>query len=197
MECQINELKEKAFRIATEHGWFDDEVSVTHDLALIMSEIGEAINAHRAGKFAQKEMFLKESVTPQTHPEKHWVFCFENFIKNTFEDELADIIIRTLTLTARNSMELPQELFTEEKLKKSMDNANDACGLLKREMTFPEELFMLYEQIALLKEGEATLDYFLHLAIVVAMRRGVDIFWHIEQKMKYNELRPYKHGKEY
>lgn len=24
--------------------------------------------------------------------------------------------------------------------------------------------------------------------------REIDIFWHIEQKMKYNELRPYKHG---
>ena len=24
--------------------------------------------------------------------------------------------------------------------------------------------------------------------------RNIDIFWYIEQKMKYNELRPYKHG---
>lgn len=24
--------------------------------------------------------------------------------------------------------------------------------------------------------------------------RNIDIFWHIKQKMKYNELRPYKHG---
>ena len=22
---------------------------------------------------------------------------------------------------------------------------------------------------------------------------GIDLMWHIEQKMKYNELRPYKH----
>ena len=25
----------------------------------------------------------------------------------------------------------------------------------------------------------------------------IDLEWHIEQKMKYNSLRPYKHGKEY
>lgn len=24
--------------------------------------------------------------------------------------------------------------------------------------------------------------------------RNIDILWHIEQKMMYNELRPYKHG---
>lgn len=27
--------------------------------------------------------------------------------------------------------------------------------------------------------------------------RDINIFWHIEQKMKYNERRPYKHGKKY
>ena len=26
------------------------------------------------------------------------------------------------------------------------------------------------------------------------VKRNIDIFWHIEQKIKYNELRPYKHG---
>lgn len=27
--------------------------------------------------------------------------------------------------------------------------------------------------------------------------KGIDIDWHLEQKMKYNALRPHKHGKKY
>ena len=30
--------------------------------------------------------------------------------------------------------------------------------------------------------------------LVFCVQKEIDIFWYIEQKMKYNELRPYKHG---
>lgn len=31
--------------------------------------------------------------------------------------------------------------------------------------------------------------------LALAKSRNIDLLWHIEEKMKYNELRPNKHGK--
>lgn len=33
--------------------------------------------------------------------------------------------------------------------------------------------------------------------IGLAKHLNIDLFWHIEQKMRYNELRENKHGKKY
>lgn len=38
-------------------------------------------------------------------------------------------------------------------------------------------------------DGRGTVNRYICAEII-----GFDILWHIEQKIKYNELRPYKHG---
>ena len=45
MEIDLNKLRDHAYKTACEHGFHDKEHSDKHWLMLVISEIGEAINA--------------------------------------------------------------------------------------------------------------------------------------------------------
>lgn len=192
----INELKDRAYKIACEHGWYDEEHSLIHHLMLVITELSEAVNADRIGKYAQRKMFERESVTPQLNPEEHWCYCYQTFIKDTVEDELADAAIRILSLLGKHEVKLDEELFKKETINEGLKDANQRLsqGFLLSEDVF----FLSYELTHLQDEGSnLTLDTILLHLIMTAFGRNIDLFWHIEQKLKYNESRPYKHGKKY
>lgn len=48
----LNELRDKTYKIACEHGFHDTELSNKHFLCLIISELMEAVEADRRGKRA-------------------------------------------------------------------------------------------------------------------------------------------------
>ena len=84
-----------SYKIACDHGFHDEELSDDHWLCLIVSEIMEAVNADRKGKRAQRAMFEAQAFTPQPvgRVKEHWAFCYETFIKDSVEDEMADVLI--------------------------------------------------------------------------------------------------------
>lgn len=92
-------------------------------LMLVVSELGEALEAHRLNTYPLYEMFQSE-----LDEGKSFEVAFKNHIKDTLHDELADAVIRIC----------------------------DICGYL-----------------------------------------NIDLEKHIELKMKYNETREYRHGKNY
>lgn len=191
----INEMKERAYDIACKHGWYEQKRSNIHELMLVVSELGEAVNADRNGKYANRERFenvLKEYHVPLS-------YAFNQCIKDTVEDELADAAIRILSLAGLNSADLEEEPFSEEGLEKLVKAANNGLKISDNpeNVTFPEELSMCFLGImGVLQEGTSMGDVLLNI-YVIAYRRGIDLKWHIEQKMKYNEERPYKHNKKY
>lgn len=99
-------------------------------LMLVTSELGEALEAHRKGRFADPAQLLIMQSEGYTWEDSQlsYVSHFKENIKDSFEDELADAVIRLFDMSA---------------------------GL------------------------------------------GIDLEWHIEQKMKYNATREKLHGKAY
>ena len=173
----LNELKVRAYEIACEHGWHEAEQSDETLLMLVITEISEAVNADRRNLHADVEAFKKyeDSVDFKEN--------FERQIKNTVEDELSDVVIRCLSMAGSRNLDL------------SMAHDMMEClDELKPNITFPEVCY----RIASLTTAEIALVSKISSVLAVVLKycecKGIDIEWFVEQKMKYNALRPYKHG---
>lgn len=186
---EINKLKERAYNIALKHGWYDEERSMIERTMMVLTELCEAINADRNGRHADRERFDSHM---KGNSDCVFMTCFEQYIKDTVEDEFADAVIRILTIAGQEKATLSEDVFSEESISEGMRIAEDSRknGFYNRVVTLPEELYLVAGPLLTVGPGEDMLFSLL----VIAKIRGIDIEWHIEQKMKYNEIRPYKHG---
>lgn len=91
----INELRDLAHEIAASKGFWDSERNVGEMLMLVVSELGEAVEAHRKGMFANHTGFALNSFGKDDMAKAE---AFKEFMKDTFEDEIADAVIRLLDL---------------------------------------------------------------------------------------------------
>lgn len=125
-EINWNELKDKAHSNAVKHGFWEGRPSDKHFLCLVISELMEAVNAHRRNKFARVPANRKETIFDDRtfhHENKYFRENFEEYVKDTVEDELADAAIRLLDLAGANNLNLnrfclqhvvtPKKSFTE------------------------------------------------------------------------------------
>lgn len=100
---------------------------------------------------------------------------------DSVEFELADSCIRLLDLAGLRNIDL--DSFDYE-----ISDTEDYS-----ELSFTESIFRICIYITD-SHYKDELPILLNEIFAFCKDRGVDIFWHIDQKMKYNELRPYKHG---
>lgn len=120
----MNELSKKIHRVNVLNGFYEDEKNIGEMLALIHSEVSEALEADRNNHYA----VFTPSLLGSGYTDEQWKDVFNKHIKGSFEDEIADTIIRLL----------------------------DLCAF-----------------------------------------KGINIEDHVTMKLKYNSMRPYKHGKKY
>jgi NTP pyrophosphatase (non-canonical NTP hydrolase) len=123
----INELSKKIHQNARDKGFYAAPRNIGEMLCLIHSEVSEALECDRKEFFAHLTT-EQESILSGSPTDSDFQTYFQEFVKDTFEDELADIMIRVMDL---------------------------------------------------------------------AEHKGVDLEKHILLKMRYNSLRPHKHGKLY
>lgn len=179
----LNELKDRAYKTAKAHGWHDKELSDETYLMLIITEIVEAVEADRKGIRPDIEGY-KEFV--EAHDETAITYAFKKYIKGCVEEELADVVIRCLSFAGHRGWDL-QDI---------PDNVYDTSATEKYigDLTFAEIAFGICGNIFLAGNGRKTVEGVLWTTIAYCHWRGIDLWWHVEQKMRYNELRPYKHG---
>lgn len=99
----LNALSNKIHKWAIEKGFYEKEINVPEKLMLIVSELGEALEAHRINKRAHLSVYDKRNIE-DNDINYDSVFC--NLIKDTLEDELADAIIRILDLCDALSIDI-------------------------------------------------------------------------------------------
>lgn len=185
----LNELRNQAYRNAVVHGWHEENLSDEHFLCLVISELMEAVEADRKGKYANRKQFdyymkLKERSSDE------FVYAFKHGIKDTVEDELADACIRILDLAGLRNINLSSISFPIDNSKEHIEN--------RSKLTFTEWCYDVTRVIARYNKDNYPIGY-LFIGILqelccIAKIKNFDLLWHINQKMKYNELRPYKHG---
>lgn len=102
----LNDLSKVILVNAKAKGFHDRELNVGERLMLIVSELGEALDADRADKQAKWDEFHFDTLSnvvgndPDSRDLKSFTDAFEKHIKSSFGDELADTIIRILELAA-------------------------------------------------------------------------------------------------
>lgn len=193
----LNELRDKAYNISYEHGFHDKELSNEHCLMLVITELSEAVEADRKGRRAKTDSFKSWQYKFSCHTEEGKIRSFkedfEAYIKDTIEDELADAVIRLLDLYGLRGIDLDEDAIVEETI-------TEYCKTYKNK-SFTEAIFYIVQFIGNISRDikiSAVLPEMTILEIFgLAKNLGIDLIWHIEQKMKYNSLRENMHGKKY
>ena len=171
-----NKLAEEAHENAVKHGFWETKVSNEHCLMLVITEIAEMVEAHRVSRKAN-------TVAYNEMPNKQ--IGFEKFIKNTLEDEMADIVIRLADLAGALGVNFekmsPCRYYRAYSKFSFTENAYALCkGLTK-------------DAIGIEKRIQFGLDF----VTKWAQELNIELAFFVAQKMRYNVMRPYRNGKQY
>jgi NTP pyrophosphatase (non-canonical NTP hydrolase) len=150
----------------------------------------EAVEADRKGKRFNKD--AKETYELIQNVK----FCkviYKNYIKGSVEEELADAVIRLLDLSGLRNIHL--ELVT-----KDIGDSIDEIAEYYKDDTFTEAIYHI-STLPVIYAGLCGYNTAINETILsifgLAKHLDIDLIWHVEQKMCYNELRESKHGKKY
>lgn len=171
----LNNLRDRAYKNAVAHGWHREDKSHCHWLCLVISELMEAVEADRKGDYAgdgMKELFEADLASGEDFNN-----LFESHLKGTVEEELADACIRLFDYAGLIDCDLDD-----------FDYENSDTDDYS-EMIFTEAMYNITSYVMELNISEILNEIF-----AFCKDRKIDIFWYIEQKMRYNKQRPYKHG---
>lgn len=189
---KTNEFIDRAYKCACEHGFHDKELSIEHFLMLVITEVSEAVEADRKNKRADLAKFenaISQEVAKFPYKENGevWKFLFEENIKSSVEDELADVCIRLYDICGTFGLDIDCE-----------------CGFdaeyesWYRSRTFCELCYSLSARVVgAVDDMSYGVQECLRFCYSIAHVNGIDLERHIELKMQYNESRPVKHGKKY
>lgn len=187
---KLNALKDRAYKTAIAHGFHEEERPDAYWLGLVMSEMGEAISADQKGLHANVVRFVEDMELGNPFKES-----FEVHIKDSLEDELSDIVIRLFDFAGLKRYELDID---------SIDHFFTTYAL--PELNNYKLPGILVSCIALLADALREDELCTYVGTVICVLsdwfkkitgRDYDLWWFVEQKMKYNELRPKLNGKKY
>ena len=172
-----NELPKAAHKDAVNHGFWSKRESNEHYMMLVVAEIGEMVEAHRNGKCADIKGYEYGTFA-------YWV-NFELAIKDTIEDEMADIAIWLADIAGALGIDF--------------DKMNP-CRYHRafNKFSFTENAFALTkglcrDAIAIEKRIQFGLEY----VFKWAKELKIDLPYFIKHKMMYNAHRPHLNGKAY
>lgn len=167
----------EAYDNAKEHGFHDKHQSGSLLLMLIITEISEAVEADRCNKHANFELFNSVSYEQS---DDDYRYRFEKYIKNTFEDEIADVIIRLLDYMGWIGISF-----------------NVSCPSVKinadidfYEIAFDWTQWIGYSSLI----GSFDPSMLLTEIFDYCKQAQIPIHKYVGLKMKYNRLRPRMHG---
>ena len=187
---RISELVSNSYRVAHQHGFHDDYHSPAHYMMLVLSEIGEMVEADRKNRHADVAFYTTSSGLG--------IAAFESLIKDTFEDEMADVVIRLFDFCGSLNV-LPQ-------INDVIVDMSDEFAKFFGDKSICEQCFALSSMVVDVErasydaddtEMRKRLGSTLSFVFEMANYHGIDLLWHVDRKMEYNESRPRRHGKAY
>lgn len=168
----LNELAKEVFKINKAKGYHDEDYSNETFLMLVVTELSEAVEAHRKGKKAHIESFdfgINDVGAD-------FIEAFEHCIKDTIEDELADTVIRLLDLAGLREYTIQgfllEPVFTIDR-------------------TFPENIFRITTEIVYYKWSiQERICFAIFNIESFCKQLSIDLWMHVNLKLLYNQAKP-------
>ena len=175
-----NELSFRAHQNAVNKGFWAVRRSTEHYIMLVQTEICELVQADRKGKTVSKanELLYKDIINPKEE-------TYEMYLEGTVPVELADVVIRLADLAGSLGVDfnkLNPCNYIRDFAK--FEVTENALGLVKG---------LVRNDICIERRILFAMDYCFGWAVAM----GIDLWFYIEQKMKYNESRPALHNRRY
>ena len=177
---RLAKLQQRIWEIATAHGWHEQPIPTAQYCGLIMTEMAEAIEADRNGRRADMESF-NERMSNLDGSDECFKEMYKRYIKGSIEEEFADVVIRVL--------DMAQEVHGD---RMRWLGYYPWGQVYHEDKSFIENAWYFIREI--LNWGTMNISDSVSFMFDWAQDLGIDLWQHIEWKMKYNELRPYKHG---
>lgn len=177
------DLIERVQMNAQDKGFHDVELSLEHKIMLIICEVSEAVEADREGRIAQP---MPEDW--QTLNDEEFKMTFLRNVKDSLEDELADVVIRMMDSHLIDDTEeiVPPNTFIRLTLFPPVGKG----------LTFVEQACILVSSI-IWGGIRSNLTKACQIVFYLARQLDIDLATHIRMKMRYNSMRPRLHGKAY
>ena len=185
---QTKDFIARAYDTAVKHGFHEKMLTVEHMMMLVLSEIGEAVEADNLIDF--------EKCKDLTYNDR-----FKNYVKDSVEDEMSDVAIRlfdlcgALNITPTDRFESYSELFKDFRKNYQRQSFCERAFVLSAILCHADGASVTDDG-----SGKSLPDIIgaaLFFLFAMADDMNVDFIRHIELKMEYNETRPKKHGKKY
>lgn len=192
----IQKYIKECYEIAQSKGFYPEDSKIEDHLMGIVSEIGEAYEAHRGGKFANWQEYDR---IIEYYPQdiEHCKITYRDYISGTFEDELADVFIRLFNLMAHYEISERDEWFqygmNEIDPLENIDVAHDLMDITERALKIRRVRETKNKKPVMSAEIGRTFKWLYILCIAL----NIPIEKHIQAKIEYNKTREHLHGKEY
>ncbi len=181
----LADLQKEAHGIAKEHGWWDQERTFGDCIALVHSELSEALEAYRDIGLATENP-VRKTVTGEVLYERHL------HKPEGVASELADVVIRVADMAEFYRVRSPWQ---SEPYKPASH----------RDMSFGEWITTCHSALDTVwgdacvydvpsRATDTSLWHFLNTVQRMAAHYGIDLDAAIAAKMEYNRTREYRHG---
>ena len=189
---ELNKLKDTIYATEVAHGFHDEKHTVDHELGMVLSEIGEAIDADRNPNApVPTQKTIDEALELAEKPdEQHVAFIayFKDHIKGSVVEELADVAIRLLDLAGSMDVEFDEQ-------------SNLEGTILASDDTLPDQLFGFSLGLGSLTfdfaDGIEFADALQDITRIAKDYTHLDLWQVVRLKMLYNDMRPWLNGKKY
>ena len=173
MSRDLNKISKEIYEANKAKGFHEVKHSEEHMMCLVISELMEAVEADRNGRRADMDNFNRQY-------DYDWSENYNDYIKGSIDEELADAVIRLLDTAG--ALGVDANLF----------NTN----LSVFGNSFTEKIYDIVSGIVMNK-ANISIPYGIGRIEKLCSSLNIDLWQHVELKLKYNSLRPYKHGKQY
>ncbi|MDO4692958.1 MAG: hypothetical protein Q4A64_08815 [Porphyromonadaceae bacterium] len=186
-------LAKKAHAAAVAKGFWDEKHSQEHYLMFVVMDLSGAVEAHQVSHRADYAAHKRALIDPESTEgiiarsmgeDLINEIAFEEHIAYTLEDKLADAYIRLLDFAEEFGYDVsPDDFFLE--------NREHIASLVKS-VSFPDNIFRIAAGIGKEHFEDNTAQgcsFVLSALELLAEFEDIDLLWHIEEKMRYNETK--------